>query len=205
MKNNKRISKTCIALCKNKAGQLIMAGDRKVSCDWSFSFKCPFPKIRQSWNGILTGASGDSGLCKQIVDVFEPPKIEPDDLDLYMNYHYIPALYKHLKTLPNYTDEHKIIRLAEEEACSVLLGIRNRAFIVDISNPESHSKENPISRITFDDVPIPFVIGCGAASAMPILLEEYNRKKYNTKEVLTRAMEIAAEISPGCDNNLDYI
>lgn len=202
---NKKKSHTCIAIIKDKTGSLLMAGDRKVSADWSFSYKCPFPKIRHCWNGMLVGASGDSGLCKQIVDIFEPPsKIEAEDLDIYMNYSYIPALFKHLKNLPGYTDEHKILRLAKDESCSVLIGIEDRAFIVEIGNPEEDIKEMVLSRIILDDVPLPFVIGCGAATAFPILLAECNSKGYNTKLTLTKAMQIAAEISPGADNNIDY-
>lgn len=202
MKNK---SRTCISLIKTKTGELMMAGDRKVSADWSFSYSCPNPKIRKSWNGILTGASGDSGLCKTIIDVFEPPKMETEDTDLYMAYYYVPALHKHLKNIPGYIDEHRLLRLAVDESCLLIIGLSGKGYVVDISNPEEEYKEAPLARIVFDDIPIPFSIGCGSTSALPILLDEYNNKKYNTKATLTKAMIVAAEISPGCNASLDFL
>ncbi len=202
----KRISKTCIALCKLKTGDLLMAGDRRVSMSDGTVFKCPNPKITKTWNGFLTGASGDSALCKHVVDLFDPPEFKIKEIDTYLAYIYVPELYNTFKNLPGYMDEHKHLRLSSGEQCSILLGIRDRAYTIDIFSPfEDESKPFNISRMIFDDAPLPYAIGCGAASAMPILIEEYRSKGYNTKQGMAKAMSVAAELNNGCDNSIDYI
>lgn len=202
---NRRKSKTCIAICKLKSGQLVMAGDRRVSMEDGTIYKCPNPKIRRSWNGILTGASGESALCKTVVDLFEPPEMKVDDLDLYMNYEYIPSLYRCLRNIPGYIDEHKQLRLAPNEACSILLGIQDKVYTIDIYSPVDDLKPFNYSRVVFDDAPIPFSIGCGANSAMPVLIDEVKTKGYNTKQGLTKALQVAADLNSGCDNQIDII
>lgn len=201
---SKRQSKTCIAAIKSRSGKIIMAGDRRVSADWGFAYKSPVPKIRKYANGLLIGASGDSGLCTLLVDGYEPRSIETDELT-YLYYTFIKDLAKLVREQPGYQDEHKILRLAIDETCSALIAINGKLFILDIFNPEEHLKEMNLSRIVPDTVPLPFAIGCGAPSAIPILLSEKQEIGYNTRAGLKKAMEIAAEISPGCDNNIDFI
>jgi ATP-dependent protease HslVU (ClpYQ) peptidase subunit len=196
----RKISRTCISIVKNRRGKLIMAGDRRVSGDWSFCYKCPYPKIKKKNNGILIGASGDSALCKLVVDIFDPPQIDVRDLEIYMYYKLLPDLNKLIKSQPGYSDEHKLLRIAPTEACSCLIGIKGRVFTVDINNPLGEHVEaiSTLGRIIVDDAPIPYAIGCGSASSLPILLAEHNELGYNTREGLEKAMMIAAEISPGC-------
>ena len=194
-------SRTCIAIARLSNGKIIMGGDRRVSEDWGFAYKCPNPKVRKSWNGILTGASGDSGLCKFIVDIFEPPKIETDDIDTYMYWNYLPALNKLLKSIPGYKDAHNLLKITEDEYCRAIVVVSDKAYTVEIlSNSDSE-----LGKIIIDDAPLPYAIGCGASSAIPVLLDEFNQKGYNTKAGLTKAMAIAAELSPGCDANIDLL
>lgn len=182
-----------------------MAGDRRVSCDWGFSYKCPYPKIKKKENGILIGASGDSGLCKLVVDIFEPPEIDTD-VETYMFFKFLPRLTALIKSQPGYQDEHKLLRLSSEESCSMLVAAQGRLFTVDISNPEGDlEKSTTIGRIILDDAPIPYAIGCGSSTALPILFAEQRKDGYNTKEGLINAVEIACEVSPGCSLPLDLI
>lgn len=202
----KRKSKTCIAVCRLKSGEILMAGDRRISMDDGSIYKAPKPKIKKTWNGILTGASGTSGLCKTIVDMFEPPKVETEDTDLYMYYHYVPELHKHLKQIPGFTNEHRMLSLASSEGCDVLVVVQDFGYIINIySEGADEGRGIVLSRIQLDDAPIPYAIGCGAISALPVLIDECKSKGYNTKTGLIKAMNIAADLNNGCDNSIDYI
>lgn len=202
----KKQSKTCIALIKTRNGKLLMAGDRKVSCDWGFSYQCPNPKIKKKENGMLVGASGDSGLCKLIVDIFEPPVIQYNDIDNYMYYDYQKALEKLLKQQIGYKDSHNLVKLPPETYCMVLIGIEGKAYTVEISNHSETGDNSDSTSIIIDDAPIPYAIGCGSTSAIPILFSSKTSTGVNTKEQLKLAMSIAAEISPGCGSEpFDFI
>lgn len=207
----KRLSRTCIAVIRLKNGKVLMAGDRRVSCDWGFSYTCPYPKIAKKENGILIGASGDSGLCKLCVDVFEPPELivpansKTNDTLTYMYWTFLPALTKLIKSQPGYIDEHRILRLALNESCSLLVAVTGDVYQVDIMNPEEDIKEYSLGRIIIDDAPAPFAIGCGADTAYSVLLNKKKEHKHNTKEHLIQAVEQACEVSPGCGLPIDII
>lgn len=199
----KRKSKTCIAAIKTRNGRLLMGADRQVSEDWGFSYKCPYPKIKKFNNGILVGASGDSGLCKLMIDGLyqhDWPGVETDT-DTYMYYTFIPAVHKLIKSQPGYTDQHKLLLLAMDESCTMMVGIKGRLYIIDICNPEEEYKESPITRIVLDDLPIPFAIGCGAGPAYEYLSTKKQENRFNTKEDLDKAIRRACEVSPGCGLN----
>lgn len=182
-----------------------MAGDRRVSEGWGFSYRCPYPKVAKKDNGMLIGASGDSGLCKLLVDVFEPPKIEVSDIQVYMFYKFLPAVTKLLKTQPGYQDQHRLLRIAVDEQCLALIGIQGHAYTLNIFNPEEDIQGSGLGRIVIDDAPLPYSIGCGSSTALPILMLEKKKLGYSTKEHLISAMELAGEISPGCDAHIDFI
>lgn len=202
-------SKTCIAAVKLRNGKIRMGGDRKVSADWSFSYKCPKPKISKKANGMIVGGSGSSALCKLIVDVFNPPDVTTNNLDIYMFYKFLPDLEKFLKSMPGYKDHFKNFILDSDDYAQFLIAFYGQLFILDIfavgGKLEGDDINISIGRLSLDDVPAPFAIGCGSASALPILVELSKGKGYNTKEDLDRAMELAAEISPGCDNEFDFL
>jgi len=200
----KRQSKTIIAAIKNRQGKIIMASDRRVSYDWDESFECPYPKIKKFSNGCIVGASGDSGLCKLFTcNAFTPPPINTNDLDIYMYFKFIPALTNLLKCQVGYQDEHGVLRIAADEMCSLLVAVRGSLFTIDILNPEDGLKEYCLSRVVLDDAPIPFAIGCGRKTTLPLLKEAKKEKGYNTKEDLFKAIRAACEVSPGCglENN----
>lgn len=197
-------SRTCIALIKLRDGRLMMGGDRRVSESWGRAYQCPFPKISKKSNGMIIGASGDSAICKLVVDLFDPPAIETD-LDTYMFYPFQKALTKLLMSQPGFVDDHRMLSLPPDTSCGMLIGIESRAFIVNIVNFSQTSDPVQSSCIIVDDVPLPFVIGCGSGAAYPILHSNKTNKNINTKAQLLQAMTVAAELSPGCDNTIDLI
>lgn len=201
----KKKSFTCIGIIKNKSGKIFMAGDRRVSMSDYTYFQNPVPKIRNI-NNTLIGASGTGSLCKACVDSFDPPEFKEKDydVDLYMHHWYIPALEKHLKTIPGYVSKDGTLAIPEDRATSVLIVVHKRAFTIDIGTVRNPDKQL-LTVMDLDDAPFPFFIGCGTSSAIPILIAEKKEKGYNTKEMLIKAMEIAADISAGCDNNIDIV
>lgn len=197
----KRTSKTCIAVIKLRSGRLMMAGDRRVSCEDGTIFKCPFPKISKKSNGMLVGASGDSALCKLVVDIFKPPKITCDT-ETYMYYVLRDRLYTLLKNQPGYKDEHNNLRLSHDESCSALFAVNGSLYTVDIGSPDDNKS---IGRIILDDAPIPFAIGCGGTAAMSVLTAKKQEFGYLNKEHLHTALETAAQLNNGCDDSVDFI
>ena len=198
-------SRTCIVVAKDQQGRIIMAGDRRVSAHWGLAYICPNPKIKKHPHNILVGASGDSSLCKFLLDGFVPSPHDEGTPDDYMYLDYIPTLTENIKLILGCRDGHGLLKFSTSEYCSALFVVSNIVYTLDLYSAGSEESDQGVSRIILDDAPIPYAIGCGAASAMPILLEEFNKKGYNTKATILRAMQIAAEISPGCDANIDFI
>jgi len=197
----KKVSHTCIAIIKNRKGKLVMAGDRRARWDWGFSQAMPRPKIIKK-NNILMGGTGDCFLLSLILDNFEP--VLEGDVITYLNNGFKKGLIKLLKQ-HGYKDEHDLLRLQKDQEIELLVGIGGRAFIVGFFSGYNPEVLVEPSVIGVDEVALPFANGCGGNTAVPILVAEKKREGYSKKEHLTLAMEIAADISPGCDNNIDYI
>jgi hypothetical protein len=204
MTKNKKQSRTIIACIKQKNGKIMMAGDRRVSCDWGYSYTCPKPKVRKTDSGLLIGASGDSGLCKLCVDVFEPSEIKTDS-QTYMFYTFLPELTKLLKQQPGYVDAHKLLTLSPDEHCCLLVACQGDLYTVDIQGVLVEAGQPTMSRIILDDAPTPYGIGCGADAAIHILNNKKEELGYNTKEHLEIACLNACQTSPGCGLPIDYI
>lgn len=200
---NKRESKTCIALIKTQRGKIIMAGDRRVSTNYGTGYTSPVPKIEKKDNGILIGASGSGGLCHLLVTGFTPPDLQRNEtINDYMLFNYLPTLQDFLMKQRGWVNREKQLTIPTGIYVSALISINKEAYILDIMGPE-HPEES--GYIDLDRVPIPFVVGCGSISAFPILHSESSLLGYNTKETLELAMRAAAEISDGCDFNIDYL
>jgi len=199
---NKKQSRTIIAAVKTRRGKILMAGDRRVSCDWGYAYVCPKPKIRKTDAGLLVGGSGDSGLCKLLVDIFEPAEIRTD-AQTYMFYTFLPQLNKFLKQQPGYVNEHKLLTLGNNEHCCLLVACLGELYTVDVQGVIA-SEDVILSRITVDDAPIPYAIGCGS-EALKVLELRLKETGYSTKEHLIEAVEVACQTSPGCGLPLDIV
>lgn len=195
---------TCIAIIKNKKGKIVMAGDRRVSYDSGEFYQQPEPKIKKcEVTGILLGASGDSNLCELLMNM-TLPDVTTDKTHLYMQYDFKKALRKHL-IQNDYTDQHKVLNIPNKEECEALLVIYGKGYIVNIYNPNSDDFPNSAGIIAVEPSPIPFAIGSGSSSAIPILLAEHKRDGYMKKDHLALAMQIASETISSVDNQIDYV
>lgn len=199
----KKTSRTCIAIIKTQRGKIIMAGDRRVSTTHGTGYTSPVPKIMQKNNGILIGASGSSGVCHQLITGFEPPELyEDEDSNEYMLFKYLPNLRSFFQKEFHWQNKEKTFHIPTGVFCSALIVTLKDAYQIDIIGSEG---ADDTGMIDIDRVPTPFVIGCGAISAYPILQTESKLIGYNTKAQLEMAMKAASEISDGCDNYIDYL
>ena len=197
----KKITHTCISAIKLRDGRIMMAGDRRCSWGWGFAAECPEPKVIKK-NGFLLGGTGDSDFLELILDAFEPD--QEGELKTYLHFKFKRDVAKFLKQ-QGYRDEHDLLRLPAEADCEILLAKENKLFVVTFRPGELERPLPEPSIISIGEVKPPFAVGCGAASALPILLAKLKEVSYNTKEHLRLAMQTAADISPGCDGRVDFI
>lgn len=200
-KQERRKSQTCIAAIKNRKGKIIMAGDRQVSWGWGFKQDCPEPKVIKH-SGFLLGGTGDSDFLELILDgfMFE----QEGDLKIYLLFKFKRELSKFLKQ-QGYRDEHDILRFPSSLECEIMIGKEGKLFIITFTPGDNKDVVVEPSIISIGQVNLPFALGCGASTALPILLSKKKELGYSTKEHLELAMKTAAEISPGCDDKIDFI
>ena len=218
---NKRQTGTCIAVIKGRNGKLIMAGDRRASWHFGHAEKMNRPKIAAVKDGlrldqnenplksgdILLGATGNGSMCSLLVDILDVPEIQ-GDVQHYMFFTFREKIQRLLLN-QGYGDKEKNLFIPPDSSCELVVGIKGHIYTVNVDNPyddsirEFHSSRGGLIQI--DEVSAPYATGCGGPSALPILLAEKKREKCSKKEHLQLAMEIAADISPGCDRNIDYV
>lgn len=195
-------SSTCIAVCRNKSGRLMMAGDRRASWDYSKAQVTARPKISKR-SGMLLGATGDGFLCSLFVDVMDIPKYkDSQDLDKYMFNDFYNAIYNELVN-HGLAEEHNLLKIPSDMSCELIVGFKNKVFIASIENSETE-KEFPNGTIAIDEVSVPYAAGCGD-SAEKVLHYILATKGYITKDDLKKAVEVIGESSPGCDSNVDVL
>ena len=119
-----------------------------------------------------------------------------------MFYTFLPELHKFLKQHPGYVDQHKQLTLASDEHCGLLVACLGDLYTVDVQGIAEPTAI--LSRITVDDAPIPYAIGCGS-EALKVLELRLKETGYSTKEHLIEAVEVACQTSPGCGLPLDIV
>ncbi len=180
----------------------MMAGDRRASWDWGKAQSMPKPKIRKR-KGLLLGATGDCFLCSLFVDIMDIPKRkEKQTLEKYMFEDFYLAVKAEL-LVHGFADEHHILKIPEDIGCEVLVGVEGKVFIIDIVNTEFR-KESTQGLILIDEVALPYAAGCGD-SVEAILRYVLKTKKSISKADLKLAVQVIAEISPGCDDKIDIL
>lgn len=209
MKPDKKISNTCIAIIKNRQGKLLMAGDRRSSWGYHYAQSMDIPKINKK-DGVLLGATGHGDMCSLFVDDggFEIPEQNVKLTAKYMYHIFKPAVIKFLLNQGyGYSkDRQTHLKLPPGTYCEVVIGISGEAWSMTIENPCLEESEFLEGHVSVGRVSIPYATGCGGhGTADAILRYELKRKGYITKEELRQALEIVADISPGCDDEIDII
>lgn len=194
----KKQSLTCIAAIKHR-GRIYMAADRRASWDFSQAQQMPRPKIVKR-DGMILAGTGDSYLCALLVDILEVPPRGQETLDDYM-FDKMHRSVTNLLLRKGYCSEHKQLKIPSESSVEVIIAIEGKLYNIVIHNPDPE-KEDISGEIMIDELNIPYASGCGGHLAWGSLLTSENLE-LTPNERLTIALNVAAQVSPGCDNKID--
>ena len=185
-------SNTCLAVLKDKKGKLWFAGDRRQSWGMHKAQHSPRSKVTKR-NGVLLAGTGTSSTCDLLTDQFPIPDIIEDSY-YYMHSVFMPKLLEFLRE--NHYVKKDERKLQGEGHAVILVGVNSELYEVYL---DSH-------HIEFGCVNTPYAHGCGGSYAIGSLLTTAKlNKKMSEKQRLTLALEVAASVSPGCDDSVDII
>lgn len=189
-------SNTVLAVLEHE-GKLYFSGDRRIS--WGMS-KCQKGRSKISYrDNILYAGTGDAALCDEIVELFLPPKrgMSQDPFH-YMNTVFMPAMLVYLRDKNYVRPKSRRMRVDIDGkalvSADILVGIDQSLFEVNL---DGHC-------ISCNSVSTPYASGCGGAYAYGAILALQRHMK-DPKAILTRAIEIASQISPGCGDGIDIL
>lgn len=183
-----------------------MAGDRRLTHDWSMATEMPVPKIRKTYEGYLIGAAGSGNLATVLTELTDFPEFKGSSLSVYMHYQFKKSFIKSLLA-SGYKDEHNKLMIPQDAEMNGIVVIDSHVFAVDVRHPDDLSDHGNILTgiVEIEEMGTPYAVGCGASTALPILRYLKRQKGYSTKEDLKAAMYEAADLSPGCDHKVDII
>jgi len=198
MSKHIRTSQTCLAVLKHNE-KLYFAGDRRISWHFGQAQISPRPKITFR-GGILFAGTGTSVVCDTATDLFEPPKfLKNEDTYIYANKKLLPAYIKHMrKTGWINKNEFRLAKNGDgtDLSATILVGIGKDLYELDVS-PDL---------IAIGPISTPFAAGCGGSLAWGALLAlEKVAPDMSPETKLKLALQAAAEVSPGCDSNIDIL
>ncbi len=197
---------TCIAAIKSRTGKIVMAADRRASWDMSQAQTMPRAKLVYR-NGLILAGTGDGFLCHLIVDILDfPPYLSDYDQDSYLHGDFYNSI-RRLLDRKGMMDKDKMLKIPVDVDAEILIACGGRLYLMDIFNP-SDTDNYPHGLITLDEAALPFAAGCGGQLAWGALLQqdkllkEKGLKLSNTDRLI-QALNVAADVSPGCNNIID--
>lgn len=203
----RKTSNTCIAVIE-RDGVVYMAGDRRMSWDFSQAQPSPIPKIAKRC-GMLIGATGSGFLCSLMVDIIQYPKptAKQKPFDYVMNT--VCKIIHDTLIEKGFSNGNGMMKIPSNHAAEGLFIMKGEAFSIVIANEyDSDSADGAMGHVTGDVVSFPYATGCGGQWAWGVLEEHSllsNKLKLTPHESLRRALRIAAKFSPGCDSQIDII
>jgi len=199
MINNRIISNTCLAVLrekfdKKKKGELVFAADRRISWGSSQYQSMTYPKVRKR-NGFILAGTGDAYLCDLIVQLTNLPDI-PKGMKIFNYVHQVFRRCMEETLIENgLKGEKDSIGIPEKMSAIVLLGVNRELF--EISVDDSYG-------IVINPINAPYGHGCGGDYALGSLKTTENLKM-SSEDRLTIALNVASELSAGCDNKIDIV
>lgn len=191
---------TCLAVLKGRDGALHFAGDRRISWDMSKSQVAPRPKVTYR-NGVLFAGTGTAYICDLVTDLFDIPDYGNTDTFHYIHATFIPKFLKWLRVEGWVAEGERRLKATNQvdkdedtQGAIILVGVFSDLYELSID-------ENQISA---DAINTPYAAGCGGSLALGSLLTT-ERFKMGVNERLHLAINVAAESSPGCDDNIDIV
>lgn len=192
---------TCIAICKNRQGKLMMAGDSRVTFgDGTKVHSVAWPKVKKR-NNILIGAAGHGSICSLIVDVMKVPKRGTKDLLTYMHNDFYNAVHSEL-TSHGYSDQYNLLKIPKSISSEAVVCIEGRVFAVSIGNDEDTPDVNGL--ISIDEVDIPFATGAGEGAELILRYLESNKQSIS-ENTLKKVLTFISKINPTCDDKITVI
>lgn len=203
MKPQIKKSNTCIAVCKNRKGKLMIAGDRRNTWGYHHAETMEFPKINKK-DGVLLGATGTGDACSLFVDdgAFNIPDKKVDCINTYMFHTFKPAVFKFLIN-QGYANKDKELSLPPDWFVEVVICIEGTTWTLIISNPLDTGVL--AGHVDLSRISVPYATGCGGIPALAVLKHTLKIKGYCTQDDLKQALVIASEISIGCDDVIDIL
>ena len=194
-------SNTCLAVIKNEEDKLVFAGDRRGSWGMHKAQTTPRPKITKR-KGLLFAGTGVGFICDLLTDLLPIPDYDPASTDpfTYLHTTLLPEIKRSLREAGVLEKDNDAMR-SEEMHSAVLIGMRGQLFEVSMDT----------DGVMVDSVDVPYTAGCGGSYALAVihtldqLIEEGLIEPVSAEDKLTRALTIAAGISPGCDDNIDIL
>ena len=197
-----RKSNTCLAVLRDVEGKLWFAGDRRLSWGMHRAQKMRKPKIAKR-EGLLLAGTGVGSMCDEIVHLMQiPEQGKSGDPYWYMHEIFMPTLFDHLRHKGYLHEKERRLAYHEDResreddwfGAIILIGFKGQLFELDVDNQQ----------ISLDMIDAPYAHGCGGDLALGSLLTTEGTKMGPAKR-LEKALHVAAEVSPGCDNNVDIL
>jgi ATP-dependent protease HslVU (ClpYQ) peptidase subunit len=197
-------SNTCLLVVTGKNNKLYMAGDRRVSWDYSQAQSQPFPKILKQ-DKLLIGGTGDCFLCELFVRSVPFPKIKKDQDALeYMQNEFYSTIIAILEARGMMDNHTKTLKIPSETSAELIVVLKHRLFTIDISNPDPYTQESN-GMVTISELGTPYGTGCGGQWAWAAYEALNNNTTMATENKIKAALRLAAKHSPGCDASIDII
>lgn len=198
-------SQTCVAVLRSqRTKKLLMAADRRVSWSDGQVQKMPHPKVSKREDVLLAG-TGDSYLCDLIVHTM-PIQPVPSGLSTmeYMHKIFLRNLRGYLVD-KGFKDEHNNLAMPEDFSAEICVGITGQLYSVSIYQPDRLSEYGLLGLIEIGELNLPYATGCGGHLAWGSLLTTERLGGLKDRERLQLALQVASDVSSGCDNNIDII
>ncbi len=204
----KKQSLTCIAAVKHR-NKVYLAADSRVS--WGMDQAQVLPKGNKKIvkrGGLILAGTGHWDLCRLIIRTlrFRTPEEFIGYEDEYFDTIFYNDVIKLLKS-KGYTDVdaglHPILKIPKEWSAEIVMVLNGRVFTMVIENPEKEDNHNPNGLVSIGEVNTPYATGCGGQLAWGSLLTTQSLVELTAKERLKIALNVAAVVSPGCDNVVD--
>lgn len=201
-KLNKLKSGTCIAAIKTKRGKIMMAGDRRMSWGFHQAQKTPEPKVVKR-DGLLFGGTGSCYLLTLINQIFVVPDRGKNDPTKYMHNVFHKALVRFLCSKGFGDSKTNNLKFPADLSAEILVACKGKLFSVIVGN-EGDSPHDA-GFVMIDEISLPYGTGCGGSLAWGSLLTTAPIATITDREKLIKALQVAAEVSPGCDDDIDIV
>lgn len=193
-----RESNTCIAVIrekynKKKKGELVFAADRRISFGHSYQ-EGVRPKVVKR-DGIILAGTGLGYLCNLACELTPIPKI-PIEMDSFA---YVHGPFKESLKIAlishGCSDINNQLAFPEDINTTILIGVKSDLYIIGFDSDFG---------ILIDPVAAPYGAGCGGMYALGSLMTTENIKM-SSEDRLTLALQVAAKLSSGCDDQIDIV